>query len=153
MKSTPALRFTVAPSRLALAGLALLHLMALAMPWFAQLGMAVRFALLAVVCLSAFIEWHRWGRGLPLDLRLLPDGKWGVGASPFDEIEAALLPGVFRSNHLIVLPLAFADGSKRRIVLWPDSAPADELRRLRAWLRWGAEFGVSDDAGEAEESS
>jgi hypothetical protein len=147
-KSTPALRLRVIRSRIELIGLVLLHLMASVMPWLAQLPWWVRAALSLGVVASAVLEWRRWSRVLPLDIRLLPDGRWGVGASSFDEIEATLQPGAFRSTFLIVLPLLLADGGKRRVVLWPDSASADDLRRLRAWLRWGATFGADTKEGE-----
>lgn len=50
--------------------------------------------------------------------------------------ETELRPGGYVSAWLIVMPLAAGGGRSRRLVLLPDSAPADELRRLRAWLRW-----------------
>jgi hypothetical protein len=144
-KSIPALRLRVVRSRIELIGLAILHLMALAMPWLAQLPWWVRIVLSLGVVASTALEWRRWSRQRPLDLRLLPDGRWGIGTSSFDEIEATLLPGAFRATFLIMLPLLLVDGGKRRILLWPDSAPADDLRRLRAWLRWGATFGADEE--------
>ena len=50
--------------------------------------------------------------------------------------EAEILPDSYVSSWLIVVVLG-ADGERQRsLVLLPDAATADELRRLRAWLRW-----------------
>lgn len=49
--------------------------------------------------------------------------------------EAQLQPGSYVSGWLIVLILR-ANGRLRSLVLLPDAAAAEELRRLRVWLRW-----------------
>jgi len=49
--------------------------------------------------------------------------------------EAALLTGSYASRWLVVLMLGTA-GRRRSLVLLPDAAAPDELRRLRVWLRW-----------------
>lgn len=50
--------------------------------------------------------------------------------------EAAILPGSYVSRWLIVLLLEAGDRRRRSLVLSPDAAASDELRRLRVWLRW-----------------
>jgi hypothetical protein len=47
-----------------------------------------------------------------------------------------LLPGSSVSRWLIVMILGEVGKRGRSLVLLPDSAAAEELRRLRAWLRW-----------------
>jgi len=50
--------------------------------------------------------------------------------------ETRVLPGSYVSAWLIVMNLD-KDGKRGySLVLLPDSAAAEELRRLRAWLRW-----------------
>ncbi|GAA5785570.1 protein YgfX [Chitiniphilus shinanonensis] len=47
------------------------------------------------------------------------------------------LPGSLIGTALLVL--RYRQGGRRcALVLWPDSAPARSLRRLRVWLRWRA---------------
>jgi hypothetical protein len=50
--------------------------------------------------------------------------------------DAEVLPGSYVSRWLIVLILGIEGRRRRSLVLLPDSAAADDLRRLRAWLRW-----------------
>jgi toxin CptA len=50
--------------------------------------------------------------------------------------EAEILPGSYVSGWLVVLNLAEDGRRSRSLVLLPDSAAAEELRRLRVWLRW-----------------
>lgn len=61
-------------------------------------------------------------------------GKWQ---------DAAISPGSYVSRWLIVVILADDDRRRRSLVLLPDAATADELRRLRVWLRWRLGRGVS----------
>lgn len=50
--------------------------------------------------------------------------------------EARVLPGSYVSGWLIVVNLGKGGKRGRSLVLLPDSAAAEELRRLRVWLRW-----------------
>ena len=50
--------------------------------------------------------------------------------------EAEILPGSYVSGWLVVVILGAGGRRGRSLVLLPDSAAAEELRRLRAWLRW-----------------
>ncbi|MBE0624994.1 MAG: hypothetical protein IH606_09300, partial [Burkholderiales bacterium] len=50
--------------------------------------------------------------------------------------EARVLPGSYVSGWLIVLVLGAGGKRGRPLVLLPDSAAAEDLRRLRVWLRW-----------------
>jgi toxin CptA len=78
-------------------------------------------------------------------LRTDHDGAIGcqlIGQSEFSP--ARLLPGATAHPWLTVLRLADGHGTYR-LVIAPDSATPEELRRLRVWLRWRAE--VSGGAG------
>jgi toxin CptA len=50
--------------------------------------------------------------------------------------QARILPGSYVSGWLMVVILGVDGRRSRSLVLLPDSAAAEELRRLRAWLRW-----------------
>ena len=38
---------------------------------------------------------------------------------------------------LMILSLRNENGSRRRVILFGDSAGKEDLRRLRSWMRWG----------------
>ena len=50
--------------------------------------------------------------------------------------DAKVLPGSYVSAWLVVVILGTSAGGRRALVLPPDAASGDDLRRLRAWLRW-----------------
>ncbi|HSC79878.1 MAG TPA: protein YgfX [Chitinolyticbacter sp.] len=47
-----------------------------------------------------------------------------------------VLPGSLVTASLVVLRYRNESGQRGALTLWPDSADADSLRRLRIWLRW-----------------
>ena len=51
-------------------------------------------------------------------------------------LDAEILPGSYVSGWLIVLILGAGGRRRRALVLLPDAAATEELRRLRVWLRW-----------------
>lgn len=105
---------------------------------------------LAAVWLAALPPWLQGGStvalaGLVLHgrrratwprLRIAADGRLQVraGTGPWREIET--LADSFVSPVLIVLRYRPPDGRVRSLALLSDSAPADDLRRLRVSLRW-----------------
>ena len=50
--------------------------------------------------------------------------------------EGEILPGSYVSAWLMVLLLDAGGRGRQALVLLPDCASAEELRRLRVWLRW-----------------
>jgi hypothetical protein len=136
MRRLPTVRLQLRRSRIEAGALLALYLLALPMPWFAALSWWGRTLIDAGLLLLAARQWRVWRQGPPISLRLLPDGTWALDVAG-QELEAQQLSGAYVTAHLVVLPLKLANGRVRRLVLWPDSATADELRRLRAWLRWG----------------
>lgn len=129
------LELTLRPSRICLALMALAHGLALAGIWLAVLpGWAQ--GLLTAALLTAARQLWRESRRQPRGLRVSRSGQ------------LELLEGEWRTAKLrgrpVVLPwlvsveLVPKAGKARRLILWPDSAPADGLRKLRVWLKWGA---------------
>jgi toxin CptA len=111
---------------------------ALACSWIALPGPA--FAPVAAGIALAW-AWHletalqrgrRAARALELDAQ--GDARWQDGSGLWQEAE--ILPSSYASNWLIVVNLRGRGGRGRSMVLLPDSAAAEELRRLRVWLRW-----------------
>ena len=50
--------------------------------------------------------------------------------------DAEILPGSYVSRWLIVVVLGAGGQRQPALVLLPDCAAPEELRRLRVWLRW-----------------
>ncbi len=97
------------------------------LPWFVQ-------ALLVVLVLV-----HGWRVAISLQdplIRALEyrNGDWYLlhGESGFCQTE--LEKKFFLGAGIIVLPFRLQCGECRRLLLWPDSADKDSLRRLRACL-------------------
>jgi len=122
------------PSRLLgllLAGMALLALIAIylaALPGSVQLALGV-----AVVGLSGW-GWRRASQ--PARLRIAMDGSLQGLDETAEWREAEVLGDSFVATGLIVLRYRIDDQPARSLTLLPDSAPADDLRRLRVSLRW-----------------
>jgi len=88
-----------------------------------------------------------WRAGLvrqdELELRLRGDGICELGDGC-----AMRVAGVFSGAGWLVLRLAGSRRSDVRVlVLAPDAADAEELRRLRVWLRWVAQRGNLNSRG------
>ncbi len=69
-------------------------------------------------------------------LELGAEGKarWQDGAGQWHD--AQILASSYVSAWLVVMNLGANAGPTRSVVLLPDSAAAEDLRRLRVWLRW-----------------
>ncbi len=114
------------------------------------------FCLLAASFALALLYWHGPWLLLLVDLALLlaclQNEGWlanrrrplcldvsasGVLSAVFaDGCELWLLDGNSRSSPWLSVVMAHAGSQKRRLTLWPDSADADGLRKLRVFLRW-----------------
>ncbi|QDQ25544.1 hypothetical protein FNU76_03790 [Chitinimonas arctica] len=137
MKAAPQLLLQLRPSNLERLGVGALHLLALPMPRLASLPLAAQLLLGCAVLLSALWRLRSCRRELPSHAWLLADGSWALRLGD-EDFAALLMPTFHCTPHLLVLTLALTDDRRIRLVLWPDSAAPAELRRLRAWLRWGA---------------
>jgi hypothetical protein len=109
-----------------LAGLVgVFHVLALAAAWLSLEGwprnvVACGLLLSAAGCLSEIL--HRTS-GAAVSLELLDDDH-------------------FVSAALVVMRLDRVQGGRKWLVLAPDSAAREDLRRLRVWLRWYREAGA-----------
>lgn len=120
-------------------------LAALALPAWAAIALSalpvtLKIALGLMVAGYLALQWRRHG-GCRGGLRWDGAGWWWRDArgavAPLRFRGATLWPG------LLVLDFRAADGSRRALVLLPDSAAADGLRRLRAVLRHFEVYGES----------
>ena len=132
------LTVTFGPSRVLALALTLMAGAALGCSWISLPAPAFLPAA-AGIALAWF--WHlapvlmRGRRAVhALELGAKGDARWKDGAGQW--IEAEIQPGGYVSDWLVVINLRASGGRGRALVLPPDSATAEELRRLRVWLRW-----------------
>ncbi|MHB8915552.1 MAG: protein YgfX [Thiobacillus sp.] len=77
-----------------------------------------------------------WSMRKPLPgLRIKPDGQIQISISNGEWQSTELMTGSYVSSGLSVVRLR-SPHEMHRLVLLPDSATSDELRRLRLSLRW-----------------
>lgn len=129
-----------------------------ASPWLALLLAAGHAAAIAAIALLPIPWWLRAagcafllasavatiyrrallkGSGACVRLRLMRDGSCQLHLVDQRVIRAKLCRGWFVSPQLVVLRLACpGERYSRGIALLPDSADADDLRRLRIFLRF-----------------
>ncbi len=114
-----------------LAGMLVLALVAV---YLAALPGSLRLALgLAAVGLTA---WG-WRRGsVAATLRITADGRLQFLDEQAEWRDAEVLGDSFVSTVLIVLRYRMPGARLDTLILLPDSASADDLRRLRGSLRW-----------------
>jgi hypothetical protein len=126
------------PSWTLAAVLAALHGLALGAAVEALSGMPMVLALAGVVV--SFVGTSADAlRRLPssviwLELQEDGTGRWRDRTGREHAVRTA--HATWASPGLVVLGLASARWRTRWLVLLPDAAPAENLRRLRVWLRW-----------------
>jgi hypothetical protein len=128
------LELSLRPSRIH-AGLMLLgHVLALIAITQAALPLWLQGLLVAGVLAGLARGWRRRSTGAA-GLRLAQGGQLRLKLHDWQSAEMTGQPVVL--PWLVNIRLALSDGRQVRLLLWPDSADADALRKLRAWLRWG----------------
>ena len=135
---TDKLTVTLKPSRVLALALTLMAGVALACAWISLPGPAF-LAVAAGIGLAwmfhltqALQRGRRAARALELSEQGPP--RWQDGSGRWHDAE--ILPSSYVSDWLIVINLRGNGRRGRSLVLLPDGAAAEELRRLRVWLRW-----------------
>lgn len=135
MTSAPSLWFEPRPSRIELALVFAIGVLAVAaltfsgIPQYWRLGATVVVAIVFVFSLRRFHERH-----LPR-CTLQPDGSWILRSNDIDT--SATLQGSHDLGFLIALHFRTDAGHRIDVALGPDSIPTDMRRRLRVWLGRG----------------
>jgi len=124
----------IKPSRLLGLLLAGMLLLALAAIKFAVLPGSVKLALGVAVAGLCGRGWWRASR--TARLRITADGGLQGLDDAAEWCDADVSGDSFVATGLIVLRYRIDGQSGRSLTLLPDSAPADDLRRLRVSLRW-----------------
>ena len=132
------LTVTLKPSRVLALALTLMAGAALACSWISLPALA-----LAPVAAGIALAWaSHLGQALQmgnrgaraLELGTQGHARWQDGSGQWREAE--ILPSSYASEWLVVVNLGGSDRRHPALVLLPDCAAAEELRRLRVWLRW-----------------
>src|SRR6266540_116202 len=137
MPAAPALRIDLKPSLQLAALLGVAHILALAAAWVSLAGwprylVACGVLLSGAVCLVETL--HRSSTGA-VSLELHADGRASWRDRNGAWHEGKLGADHFVSTALVVMGLDQVERGRKWVVLMADSAPAEELRRLRIWLR------------------
>lgn len=133
----PRLAIHIKPSEWLLRSVIALHLTACAAVLLCDLYLSVRFALLLLVLASLWRELRRHGAAVAGGGILLKcnDRDWSIDeAGQCSSVD--LLPDSRVLPYAVVVRLRHPQRRwPRSVLLLADSAHADELRRLRIWLR------------------
>lgn len=123
------------PSRVYRLILALAHGLALAGIWLAALLVWVKGLLALALFAGAVWLWRENSNG-PRSLRVSQSGQIEI-------LDVEWLPASIKGQAVVLLWLVslnavLENGAVEKLLIWPDSADADGLRKLRVWLRWGS---------------
>jgi hypothetical protein len=137
IQSSDILRVDLKPSYWLAGALGAVHVLALVCVWLSLNEWPRHLVATGVLVsgLATVVESMMWRRAVAVSLELHPDGSasWKDGYGAWHE--AQLGGDYFVSVPLIVLGLKQGRLSRKWIVVMPDSARTDGLRRLRTWLR------------------
>jgi hypothetical protein len=139
MGSNPAtLKIDIQPSLILAGVLGAVHILALAAAWLSLAGWAAHVVASGVLFSGA--------ASLAKVLQLIPAAVVSLvlhadGRAAWRDRGGVWHEGRYGGEHyvspaLVVVQLRPSERRVRRLVLASDSAPAEDLRRLRVWLRW-----------------
>ncbi|QQS52997.1 MAG: hypothetical protein IPM89_08610 [Candidatus Competibacteraceae bacterium] len=132
-----ALNIEPRPSRFLLAGSGVVHGLASIATIVASVPLWVKTGLLAGIGLSLVWTGYRygWRRGGGFITRVeWLDGRWRLETGD-GILRQARLAGGYAHPGIIVLNFRLESGWRRSLTLLPDAVDAEDLRRLRVWLR------------------
>ncbi len=111
---------------------------ALACAWISlpRLAFAAVAAGVALAWIWQVVQAMQWSRSAlrALELNAAGGARCEDGRGQWHEAE--ILADSYVSRWLVVVALGANGRRHRSLVLLPDAAAAEEMRRLRAWLRW-----------------
>ena len=125
------------PSRLLLISGGIGHLLAglavavCSLPLWIKTGLIVGIALALIRFGWQYGYPH--GRGFLVRIELL-DGRWLLETGDGIRYHAGLIDG-YAHPGIVILNFRLESGEQRSLVLLPDAAEREALRRLRVWLR------------------
>ncbi len=120
-------------------GAILVHALALLAIWVPAWTIAITIAGYGFIVVSALWSVRQW-MSQEVALRLLADGRLECRFSGDEVFLPAELAAPATVHPWMTVIHVKTSNRKMTIVAMPDSGRADELRQLRIWLRWRAEF-------------
>ena len=118
--------------------LILLLTIGLLMLW--PVALAIRAPCLLAALLAGWLAYRQLSPCLAA-IRLERDGRIGIAVFGQDQFRpVGVLPGATVHPWLTVLRLQEEQGKRYVLLLCGDMLTADDFRRLRVFLRWGAQF-------------
>jgi toxin CptA len=132
--AAPALRLDLKPSRLLAGVLIVVHGLAIAAAWISLSGWTWYVA--GALVLASLGGCLARERSRPVSLELREEGRASWRNRTGGWHEGRLGRNHFVSVALVVLELELEGRGRKWVVLMGDSAPPDDFRRLRIWLRW-----------------
>jgi hypothetical protein len=136
--SAPFLVLDLAPSRWLLIGLGFFHLLAVVSLFVVSLPWWVKLSLGMLIGGSAWLNYSRYGNAQShrfiTRIHRTADGQWRVCQADGREYPAEL-SGSYAHPQLVILNFGLGRWNRRSIVILPDSAPCEQIRRLRVCLR------------------
>ena len=148
MAHFPSLQISLRPSRLLLTLGGVTHLLAAVAVMVSSLAAWFKIGLIAGIGLALLrFGWrygHHTGPGFISGVALAED-RWhlrtGTGAC-----QNAIWSGGYAHTLLVILHFRLEHGRPRSLVVLPDAADPDGLRRLRVWIRTRATSDADDTA-------
>ncbi len=142
MKLTPLL-LDITVSRWSIAHTCLLHLLVIVAACYFPLSLLHQLIAIVLICGHCFWclrDWFYPDRKKPLDTLGFADGQWQLYHG--EALATAYLVQATVWSWLVVLNFREEESRKTHsLVLWPDSADKQQLRRLRIVLRHLPVFG------------
>ena len=132
-KSVPALQIDLQPSRYLLAFILISHVGALVLLFLLPVALWIMLLLGSAILFSLYRQWRDYVPGYK-SLRWDSLDQWWLMDQTGKAVAAQLLPGSY--VHPLMLVLRYRVHRRvRSLVLLPDSADRDMLRRLRVRLK------------------
>jgi len=136
--SAPFLVLDLAPSRWLLLGLSFFHLLALGSLFVMSLPWGVKLSLGVLISGSIWLNYNRYNnaqsRHFITRTYRTADGQWIIRHADGREYAADLI-GSYVHPQLVILNFGLGRWSRRSVAVLPDSAPCEQIRRLRVCLQ------------------
>ncbi|MGE5386712.1 MAG: hypothetical protein ACM3SV_12605 [Betaproteobacteria bacterium] len=120
------------------------HVVSLLAIWIPDWNPAVAFGGSGLIVLSALWSARQW-KFQDAALRLMANGRLECRFEGSNEFMPAELVSAATVHRLLTVVPVKTSGGRAFVLALPDSGSANDLRQLRVWLRWRADFKAGAD--------